>query len=98
VRGTGSKFAYITAAAVVAVLIFSGSNIRTIFKLKSEVNRYRDKLENLKEENLILEEEIRLIKTEPEHLEYLARKKLGLIKEGETKYFIIQQTGTVPSH
>ncbi len=96
-RGTGSKFAYITVAAAVAVLIFSGSNIRTIFKLRSEINRYRDKLENLQEENLLLEEEIRLIKTEPEHLEYLARKKLGLIKQDETKYYIIQQTYTVPA-
>ncbi len=89
-RGTGSKFFYILAALALVILIFSGSNLKTIFTLRARLKHYREKIEEVRKENNKLKEELRLLAENPEHAQFLARKKLGMIKEGEIKYYIIE--------
>ncbi|MGM0567847.1 MAG: FtsB family cell division protein [Elusimicrobiota bacterium] len=93
-RKSGYKFAYIAAGVAVIVTVFSYSNIRRIFSLYTKLRHYNRQIEEVMEKNRQLEKEIRLIKSEEGHLEFLARKKLGMIKEGETKYYIVEDTGT----
>ena len=48
-------------------------------KLKEDINRLED-------ENRRLKKEAGALKSDPEHIEKLARERLGLVKEGEIVY------------
>jgi cell division protein FtsB len=57
------------------------------YSQKRDLNRrneeYRQKIVELKEENLALHEEKRRLEDDPVYLEKVAREKMGLAKEGE---------------
>ena len=57
--------------------------------LKDKNFQYAQKIEYLQKRNLQLEEEQRLLTTDPVYLEKVARKKMGLIRNGETVYKMV---------
>ncbi len=88
-RGAGPKLVYILIGAGAVLTVLSSSGIRNILQLHSEIERIEERLEAMEKENERLRQELEWIETEDEYLEYLARKRLGLIKPGETKYYIV---------
>lgn len=61
----------------------------SIGRLKAELKRLDLQREELLQERVALEE-LLLKRFDPEYIEYLARKELGLIKPGEEKYIIVE--------
>ncbi len=57
--------------------------------LKEKNRAYAQKIAYLQKRNAQLEEEQRLLTTDPEYLEKVARKKMGLIRNGETVYKMV---------
>ncbi|MEG0772570.1 septum formation initiator family protein [Clostridium sp.] len=58
---------------------------------KTELKKYTVELEKTKEENMKLQDEVKLSQS-LKYIEKLAREKLGLVKEGETP--VIDNSGT----
>jgi len=71
------------------VFLFGNRNFRKLLVMSEEVKKLQQNIDKLKKENAFLKKEMEDIKTDPEYFEYLARKKLGLIKPGELKYKLI---------
>ena len=57
--------------------------------LKDEIEKIKNENENLKERNLSLTEEVFDLKQGHEAIEEIARSEMGMIKDGETFYQII---------
>ena len=93
-RSISYKLIYIFLAAAVAIVYFSGSNIKNILKLKEEVVSYEKNLQMLERENERLTQELKWIESEEDYIKYLARKKLGLVEPGEIKFFLIDSDNT----
>jgi cell division protein FtsB len=55
----------------------------TMQRQKVEISNWQQELQKVKEENLRLQDEVKISK-EDKYIQKLAREKLGLIKEGET--------------
>jgi len=77
---------------IIGALIFllGNKNFQTLLFLNKEVAQLRQRIAGLEEENKRLKEELEAVKKDPEYIESLARKELGLIKPGETKYKFIE--------
>lgn len=71
---------------VVAWLGFGERGFFNLVKMQKERQAYLERIERLKNENQALIDEIRRLRTDEQYLESIARKELGLIKEGETLY------------
>ena len=74
---------------IIFVFLFGNRNFRKLLVMSDEIKKLEQNIEKLKKENALLKQEMDEIKTNPEYFEYLARKKLGLIKPGELKYKLI---------
>ena len=64
-------------------IMFSDSGLADLFKLRSEKDRLLQENARLKRENLTLYRTIERLKNDPEYIESIARKELGMIQEGE---------------
>ncbi len=60
-------------------------------KLQSEINKQKEENNRLLERNRLLEAEIAALKNGYDAIEEKARNDLGMIKEGETWYMIVDQ-------
>jgi cell division protein FtsB len=74
----------------VLIFLFANKNFQTLLVLKKEIVQLKQRIAGQKEENRELEEELEAMKNDPEYFESLARRELGLIKPGETKYKFIE--------
>lgn len=59
--------------------------------LKSKNSEYAKRIEVLEKRNVRLEREKHLLETDPVYLEKVARKKMGLIREGEKVYRMVPE-------
>jgi cell division protein FtsB len=64
-------------------ILFSDNGLADLFSLKSEHGRLVQENERLKQENLLLFRTIERLKNDPEYIESIARKELGMIKKDE---------------
>ena len=74
----------------VFAFLFGNKNFRAFIALKKDIKRIEKKTEDLKKENEKLKDELKEAKENPQYIENLARKELGMIKPGETIYKFIQ--------
>ena len=64
-------------------IMFSDNGLADLFKLKSDKDRLFQENTRLKRENLIMYRTIERLKNDPEYIESIARKELGMIRKGE---------------
>ena len=64
-------------------IMFSDNGLADLFKLKSEKDRLLQENARLKRENLTMYRTIERLKNDPEYIESIARKELGMIRKGE---------------
>lgn len=88
-KGTGSKLFYIIILIIIAVIYFSGSNIKSILKFKEDIASYEEKLDMLQEENKKIAKELKWIETQDDYIKYLAKKRLGLVEPDEIKFYLV---------
>lgn len=72
---------------ILGTLTFFGENgILHLFRLQKEFARIKDKNFKLEEENQKLKEEVKRLQSDKRYIEEIARKELGMVKEGEIIY------------
>jgi cell division protein FtsB/cell division protein DivIC len=72
---------------VLGVLTFLGEKgILQLLRLQKEVARIKEKNSKLEEENQKLKEEVKRLQSDKRYIEEIARKELGMVKEGEIIY------------
>ncbi len=70
----------------VIIFLFANKNFQTLLILNKEIAQLKQRIAGLEGENRELNEELEAMKNDPEYFESMARRELGLIKPGETKY------------
>lgn len=85
-------------AALVICLLFlqyrlwvGEGSIAEVVNLQRQIADQQDEIERLQERNRILSLEVRELKTGVETIEERARHEMGMIKEGETFYMVIEK-------
>jgi cell division protein FtsB len=68
------------------VTFFGEKGILHLLRLKKELNQIKEANLQLEKENEGLKEEVRKLKQEKKYIEEIARKELGMVKEGEIIY------------
>ena len=76
---------------IVLLAVFLPSYAK-VQELKAKNRAYAERIDALHKRNAQLEEERRLLTTDPDYLEKVARRKMGLIKDGEKVYRIVPAT------
>ena len=72
---------------VLGLLTFWGDKgILHLFRLQKELVRIKEANRTVEEENRKLKEEVRRLQNEKRYIEEIARKELGMMKEGEILY------------
>lgn len=69
--------------SMLVFIMFSDSGLADLFKLRSERDRLLQENARLKRENLTMYRMIERLKNDPEYIESIARKELGMIKKDE---------------
>lgn len=72
--------------ALFYVLFFGEDGIFAYIRLKKEIKDNVARMRVIEEENLKMKRELERLKNDKEYLEEIARKKYGLIREGEKVY------------
>lgn len=85
------KMFYIAGVGIVSSylllsLVFSDLGLFKYFSMKGEYKRIKKDISRLKTENEGLRGEVDSLKKDPDYIEALARKRLGLVKDGELIY------------
>ncbi len=65
---------------------FGDQGILHLLRLQKELGRIKEENSKIEEENRKLKEEVRRLQYEKRYLEEIARKELGMVKEGEIIY------------
>ena len=72
---------------IVGIFSFFGEKgIFNLLRIQKEVARIKEKNAKLEEENRKLREEVKHLQTDRRYIEEIARKELGMVKEGEIIY------------
>ena len=72
---------------ILGILTFFGEKgIFHLFRLQKELARIKEKNVKLEEENQKLKEEVKRLQSDKRYIEEIARKELGMVKEGEIIY------------
>lgn len=82
--------------ALVGYFVFYEDNFSKIRSLRQEKERLESEIGRLEEENRQLRERIERIKTDSGYVEDEARRKLGLVKPGETIYRLTEEPDWQP--
>ncbi len=65
---------------------FGEKGILHLFRLQKELKEIKERTAKIEEENQKLKEEVRRLQKEKRYIEEIARKELGMVKEGEIIY------------
>lgn len=65
---------------------FGDKGVFHLLRLKKELARMKETNLKIEEENQRLKEEVRRLQCDKQYIEEIARKELGLVKEGEIIY------------
>ena len=77
----------ILSLLVLGGLTFLGEKgIFNLLRLRKEVARIKERNLKLEEENQKLKEEVKRLQSDKRYIEEIARKELGMVKEGEIIY------------
>jgi cell division protein FtsB len=79
-------FLIITLGVLQYKLWFAGSGIPEIYRLQAAVDQQLVRNRTMRNTNLALEAEVRDLKSGGQAIEELARRDLGMVKEGEVFY------------
>ena len=69
-----------------SLTFFGEKGIFNLLRLRKEVVRIKEKNLRLEEENQKLKEEVKRLQNDKRYIEEIARKELGMVKEGEIIY------------
>ncbi|MBP6942113.1 MAG: septum formation initiator family protein [Syntrophorhabdaceae bacterium] len=76
--------------ALLFQLVFAEGGVFAFIKMKSSINSARHAIQETERENMALLQELEKLQKDDQYLEEIARKKYGLVREGERVYRIEQ--------
>jgi len=80
-------FLILSLLVLLGLLTFLGDKgILHLLRLQKELARIREANTKIEEENQKLKEEVRRLQSEKRYIEEIARRELGMVKEGEIIY------------
>jgi cell division protein FtsB/cell division protein DivIC len=80
-------FLILSSLLILGSLTFLGEKgIFNLLRLRKEVARIKERNLKLEEENQKLKEEVKRLQSDKRYIEEIARKELGMVKEGEIIY------------
>jgi cell division protein FtsB len=82
---------------IIGWLSFGERGFIHLYKMDKEREAYLKRINDLEQEKQSLLEEINRLRTDKEHVESLARRELGLIKDGEILYRFVREKETQSS-
>ncbi len=85
-RGNFSMYKiFLTSSFILMMMLLTVLGFQTVqrVKLKQQLQQYQGRIEEYEKRNLATKNEIERLQ-EPDYIELLARKYLGLVKPGET--------------
>src|SRR5262245_60440159 len=74
---------FLAAAYLLASLIFGEMGLIKYFRMKSRYDSLAREISALRHDNARLVRDVRALRSDPDHLEKIARDKLGLARPGE---------------
>jgi cell division protein FtsB len=77
------SFCTLTLFSMLLFILFSDKGLSDLFKLRSERDRLMNQNVQLKKENDTLYRTIERLRNDPDYIESVARKELGMIKKDE---------------
>lgn len=90
------RFLVIVVALFIAALavdsIFGPNGWIATYRLKLQVRQEQQAIEQLKQQNDQLSNEVRSLKTDPSAIERIARERMGLVKPGELVFKLPAKT------
>ena len=84
------KVVKIAIAVIIIIAVFLPGFSR-LQEVRSRNEKLQKEIVRLREENIVLEEEIDRLVNDPVYLEAIAREKMGLAREGEIIYKIVPE-------
>ena len=81
---------WLFVVALVVLITFLPS-YRKMQDLKNINLQYQSQIEELKESQVRLAEELRRLEDDPEYLEKIGREEMGLIRKGEVIYRVVPE-------
>ena len=72
---------------LLASFILGEMGLIKYYRMKAQYNTLTEEIATLKQNNARLAGDVRALKTDPDHLEQIARDKLGLARPGEIVYY-----------
>ena len=72
-------------------LWFGDGSLPHKYKLQNDVTSQQKKNENLRQKNLDLAKELKHLTNSTDSIEERARRDLGMIKDGETFYMVVEE-------
>jgi cell division protein FtsB len=82
---------------IVGWLGFGERGFVHLHKMEKEREAYLDRITRLEQEKQSLLDEIKRLRTDREHIESLARREWGLIKDNEVLYRFVREKEDAPS-
>jgi cell division protein FtsB len=80
-------FLILIFSLILGLLTFFGDKgVLHLLRLQRELSRIKDDNRKIEEENQKLREEVKRLQSEKRYVEEIARKELGMVKEGEIIY------------
>jgi cell division protein FtsB len=86
-KKVGIALAVLVAGYLLANFIFGEMGVIKYYRMKVQHSALQEEIAALKQDNAKLAREVRALKTDPDHLEQIARDKLGLARPGEIVYY-----------
>ncbi len=88
-RGKKLVFAagILLALYLLATFIFGEMGLVKYYRMKAQSDRLSGEIAKLKQDNAKLVGDVHSLRTDPAHLERIARDKLGLARPGEIVYY-----------
>ena len=85
------RFVLLTVGGIFAVyfifsFIFGDAGLLSYFRMHKTQGQLNREIEELRQKNADLKNQIGLLRSDPHYIEQIAREQLGLVKDGETIY------------
>lgn len=78
---------FLAAAYLLASLIFGEMGLIKYYRMKARYDSLTREIASLRHDNAKLMKDVRALRNDPDHLERIARDKLGLARPGEIVYY-----------
>jgi len=86
-RKQGKKWLFIVVGSILFAILLFNSTSRKIVSIYLESRHMSSEIERLTTENQLLRNELEVASKDSDYQEFLARKELDLISNGEVQYY-----------